>query len=172
MSLVCSRHERIHTKKGSHMKTQDADEVDDLATLEVLDEVKKNLIRLFHRISFFPLPGCTTSDNKLELGWSHWMQQTFSGEKEKNTENWWELELKISACFIFLLESIGSFYWDTFMNLQQSALLSLSLFADRVNVAHPTASFSQSFTFIYFLITRWCLSERITCAGLHNPHQK
>uniref|UniRef100_A0A3Q1FRL6 non-specific serine/threonine protein kinase n=1 Tax=Acanthochromis polyacanthus TaxID=80966 RepID=A0A3Q1FRL6_9TELE len=33
------RHERIHTKKGSHMKTQtDADEVDDLATLEVLDE--------------------------------------------------------------------------------------------------------------------------------------
>lgn len=54
------------------------------------------------------------------------MQQTFSGEKEKNPENWWELELKISACFIFLLESIGSFYWDTFMNLQQSAL-SLSL---------------------------------------------
>ncbi|XP_008301022.1 myosin-IIIa [Stegastes partitus] len=34
-----SRHERIHTKKGSHMKTQsDAEEVDDLATLEVLDE--------------------------------------------------------------------------------------------------------------------------------------
>uniref|UniRef100_A0AAX7V7T9 non-specific serine/threonine protein kinase n=1 Tax=Astatotilapia calliptera TaxID=8154 RepID=A0AAX7V7T9_ASTCA len=33
-----TRHERIHTKKGSHMKTQDADEVDDLATLEVLDE--------------------------------------------------------------------------------------------------------------------------------------
>uniref|UniRef100_A0A3P8SPF2 non-specific serine/threonine protein kinase n=1 Tax=Amphiprion percula TaxID=161767 RepID=A0A3P8SPF2_AMPPE len=33
------RHERIHTKKGSHMKTQtDAEEVDDLATLEVLDE--------------------------------------------------------------------------------------------------------------------------------------
>ncbi|XP_039983497.1 myosin-IIIa [Xiphias gladius] len=33
------RHERIHTKKGSHMKTQtDPDEVDDLATLEVLDE--------------------------------------------------------------------------------------------------------------------------------------
>ncbi|XP_047468034.1 myosin-IIIa isoform X2 [Mugil cephalus] len=33
------RHERIHTKKGSHMKTQtDADEVEDLATLEVLDE--------------------------------------------------------------------------------------------------------------------------------------
>lgn len=41
MSLLCSRHERIHTTKGSHMKTQDADEVDDLATLEVLDEVKK-----------------------------------------------------------------------------------------------------------------------------------
>uniref|UniRef100_A0A3B5A062 non-specific serine/threonine protein kinase n=1 Tax=Stegastes partitus TaxID=144197 RepID=A0A3B5A062_9TELE len=34
-----TRHERIHTKKGSHMKTQsDAEEVDDLATLEVLDE--------------------------------------------------------------------------------------------------------------------------------------
>uniref|UniRef100_A0A087XQA4 non-specific serine/threonine protein kinase n=1 Tax=Poecilia formosa TaxID=48698 RepID=A0A087XQA4_POEFO len=34
-----SRHERIHTKKGSHMKTQaDTDEMDDLATLEVLDE--------------------------------------------------------------------------------------------------------------------------------------
>uniref|UniRef100_A0A669BZN4 non-specific serine/threonine protein kinase n=1 Tax=Oreochromis niloticus TaxID=8128 RepID=A0A669BZN4_ORENI len=33
-----NQHERIHTKKGSHMKTQDADEVDDLATLEVLDE--------------------------------------------------------------------------------------------------------------------------------------
>ncbi|XP_070842280.1 myosin-IIIa isoform X3 [Chaetodon trifascialis] len=33
------RHERIHTKRGSHMKTQtDAEEVDDLATLEVLDE--------------------------------------------------------------------------------------------------------------------------------------
>ncbi|XP_028290295.1 myosin-IIIa isoform X2 [Gouania willdenowi] len=34
-----TRHERIHTKKGSHMKTQcDTDEVDDLATLELLDE--------------------------------------------------------------------------------------------------------------------------------------
>ncbi|KAF0028450.1 hypothetical protein F2P81_019537 [Scophthalmus maximus] len=33
------RHERIHTKKGSHMKTQSGhDEVEDLATLEVLDE--------------------------------------------------------------------------------------------------------------------------------------
>uniref|UniRef100_A0A672FP73 non-specific serine/threonine protein kinase n=1 Tax=Salarias fasciatus TaxID=181472 RepID=A0A672FP73_SALFA len=33
------RHERIHTKKGSNMKSQsDPDEVDDLATLEVLDE--------------------------------------------------------------------------------------------------------------------------------------
>ncbi|XP_071751510.2 myosin-IIIa [Centroberyx gerrardi] len=33
------RHERIHTKRGSHMKTQlAADEVEDLATLEVLDE--------------------------------------------------------------------------------------------------------------------------------------
>lgn len=46
--LVCrvnSRHERIHTKKGSHMKTQtDPDEVDDLATLEVLDEVRKSTV--------------------------------------------------------------------------------------------------------------------------------
>ncbi|XP_010765919.1 myosin-IIIa [Notothenia coriiceps] len=33
-----SRHERIHTKRGGHMKTQTDDEVDDLATLEVLDE--------------------------------------------------------------------------------------------------------------------------------------
>uniref|UniRef100_A0A665X779 non-specific serine/threonine protein kinase n=1 Tax=Echeneis naucrates TaxID=173247 RepID=A0A665X779_ECHNA len=34
-----TRHERIHTRKGSHMKMQtDPDEVDDLATLEVLDE--------------------------------------------------------------------------------------------------------------------------------------
>ncbi|MEQ2245024.1 Myosin-IIIa, partial [Ilyodon furcidens] len=34
-----TRHERVHTKKGTHMKTQaDTDEVDDLATLEVLDE--------------------------------------------------------------------------------------------------------------------------------------
>uniref|UniRef100_A0A671XC44 non-specific serine/threonine protein kinase n=1 Tax=Sparus aurata TaxID=8175 RepID=A0A671XC44_SPAAU len=34
-----TRHERIHTKRGGHMKTQtDADEVEDLATLEVLDE--------------------------------------------------------------------------------------------------------------------------------------
>ncbi|KAK5849943.1 hypothetical protein PBY51_014237 [Eleginops maclovinus] len=33
------RHERIHTKRGGHMKTQtDTDEADDLATLEVLDE--------------------------------------------------------------------------------------------------------------------------------------
>ncbi|XP_032359239.1 myosin-IIIa isoform X3 [Etheostoma spectabile] len=33
------RHERIHTKRGGHMKTQtDPDEVEDLATLEVLDE--------------------------------------------------------------------------------------------------------------------------------------
>ncbi|KAI4806778.1 hypothetical protein KUCAC02_017577 [Chaenocephalus aceratus] len=32
------RHERIHTKRGGHMKTQTDDEVDDLATLEVLDE--------------------------------------------------------------------------------------------------------------------------------------
>uniref|UniRef100_A0A8C5HT95 non-specific serine/threonine protein kinase n=1 Tax=Gouania willdenowi TaxID=441366 RepID=A0A8C5HT95_GOUWI len=36
-----TRHERIHTKKGSHMKTQcDTDEVDDLATLELLDELQ------------------------------------------------------------------------------------------------------------------------------------
>ncbi|XP_048030659.1 LOW QUALITY PROTEIN: myosin-IIIa [Megalobrama amblycephala] len=35
-----TRHERIHTKKGSHMKSQSqtCDDVDDLATLEVLDE--------------------------------------------------------------------------------------------------------------------------------------
>ncbi|KAF4096052.1 hypothetical protein G5714_023655 [Onychostoma macrolepis] len=35
-----SRHERIHTKKGSYMKSQSqtCDDVDDLATLEVLDE--------------------------------------------------------------------------------------------------------------------------------------
>uniref|UniRef100_A0A3Q3B8Y2 non-specific serine/threonine protein kinase n=1 Tax=Kryptolebias marmoratus TaxID=37003 RepID=A0A3Q3B8Y2_KRYMA len=34
-----TRHERIHTKKGSHMKSQnDSDEVDDLAILEILDE--------------------------------------------------------------------------------------------------------------------------------------
>uniref|UniRef100_UPI0037E7E9D3 myosin-IIIa isoform X2 n=1 Tax=Semicossyphus pulcher TaxID=241346 RepID=UPI0037E7E9D3 len=33
------RHERIHTKRGSHMKApSDPDEVEDLATLEVLDE--------------------------------------------------------------------------------------------------------------------------------------
>ncbi|KAJ8278097.1 hypothetical protein GJAV_G00083790 [Gymnothorax javanicus] len=35
-----TRHERIHTKKGSHMKTESTalDDVDDLATLEVLEE--------------------------------------------------------------------------------------------------------------------------------------
>nr|XP_046227777.1 myosin-IIIa isoform X2 [Scatophagus argus] len=34
-----TRHERIHTKRGSHVKMQtDPEEVDDLATLEVLDE--------------------------------------------------------------------------------------------------------------------------------------
>ncbi|CAL8313317.1 unnamed protein product [Merluccius merluccius] len=34
-----TRHERIHTKKGGHMKSPtDLEEVDDLATLEVLDE--------------------------------------------------------------------------------------------------------------------------------------
>lgn len=45
---VNSRHERIHTKKGSHMKTQtDPDEVDDLATLEVLDEVRKSKTQLW-----------------------------------------------------------------------------------------------------------------------------
>ncbi|XP_055085933.1 myosin-IIIa isoform X1 [Periophthalmus magnuspinnatus] len=33
------RHERIHTKKGNHMKNQsDPDELEDLATLEILDE--------------------------------------------------------------------------------------------------------------------------------------
>lgn len=38
---MVSRHERIHTKKGSDMKAQiSPDEVDDLATLEVLDEVR------------------------------------------------------------------------------------------------------------------------------------
>uniref|UniRef100_A0A3P9LR03 non-specific serine/threonine protein kinase n=1 Tax=Oryzias latipes TaxID=8090 RepID=A0A3P9LR03_ORYLA len=37
-----TRHERIHTKKGGHLKMQSAaDEVEDLATLEALDEVKK-----------------------------------------------------------------------------------------------------------------------------------
>lgn len=36
------RHERIHTKRGGHLKMQtDADEVNDLATLEVLDEVRE-----------------------------------------------------------------------------------------------------------------------------------
>lgn len=55
MSLLCSRHERIHTKKGSHMKTQEADEVDDLATLEVLDEVKKkNELGFFTQFLFSP----------------------------------------------------------------------------------------------------------------------
>lgn len=43
--LVCSvscRHERIHTKRGSHMKMQtDPEEVEDLAILEVLDEVRE-----------------------------------------------------------------------------------------------------------------------------------
>lgn len=36
------RHERIHTKRGSYVKMQAAEEedVDDLATLEVLDEVR------------------------------------------------------------------------------------------------------------------------------------
>ncbi|KTG05782.1 hypothetical protein cypCar_00007411 [Cyprinus carpio] len=38
-----TRHERIHTKKGSYMKSQSqtCDDVDDLATLEVLDEHSK-----------------------------------------------------------------------------------------------------------------------------------
>ncbi len=41
---VSFRHERIHTKRGSHMKTQtDPDEVDDLATLELLDEVRQSV---------------------------------------------------------------------------------------------------------------------------------
>lgn len=41
--FLISRHERIHTKKGSHMNSQiEADEVDDLATMEVLDEVNKS----------------------------------------------------------------------------------------------------------------------------------
>lgn len=46
--VLCFRHERIHTKKGSNMKSHDqaADDVDDLATLEVLDEVR--LINLSH----------------------------------------------------------------------------------------------------------------------------
>lgn len=39
------RHERIHTKRGSYVKMQAAEEgeedVDDLATLEVLDEVRE-----------------------------------------------------------------------------------------------------------------------------------
>lgn len=42
---VSCRHERIHTKRGGHMKTQtDADEVEDLATLEVLDEVRRSTV--------------------------------------------------------------------------------------------------------------------------------
>lgn len=36
------RHERIHTKRGSYVKMQmEEEEVDDLATLEVLDEVRE-----------------------------------------------------------------------------------------------------------------------------------
>lgn len=36
------RHERIHTKRGSHVKMQfDPEEVNDLATLETLDEVRE-----------------------------------------------------------------------------------------------------------------------------------
>lgn len=43
---VSCRHERIHTKRGGHMKTQtDADEVEDLATLEVLDEVRRSIAK-------------------------------------------------------------------------------------------------------------------------------
>lgn len=46
---VCSvnfRHERIHTKRGSHMKMQmEPEEVDDLATLEVLDEARESRFR-------------------------------------------------------------------------------------------------------------------------------
>lgn len=37
------RHERIHTKRGSYVKMQaeEEEDVDDLATLEVLDEVRE-----------------------------------------------------------------------------------------------------------------------------------
>lgn len=40
LTVFGRRHERIHTKKGGHMKSPtDLEQVDDLATLEVLDEV-------------------------------------------------------------------------------------------------------------------------------------
>ncbi|MFT7819355.1 myosin-IIIa-like [Arapaima gigas] len=41
-----TRHERIHTKKGSHMKSLNSalEEVEDLATIEVLDEVRHFLL--------------------------------------------------------------------------------------------------------------------------------
>lgn len=43
LCVVCYRHERIHTKKGSYMTSQNqtCDDVDDLATLESLDEVRE-----------------------------------------------------------------------------------------------------------------------------------
>lgn len=44
-SLCFRRHERIHTKKGSHMKSPtDLEQVHDLATLEVLDEVRPSTL--------------------------------------------------------------------------------------------------------------------------------
>ncbi|XP_077952269.1 myosin-IIIa isoform X5 [Gasterosteus aculeatus] len=54
------RHERIHTKRGGHMKTQsDLDEVDDLATLEVLDEntVTEQLQRRYGRDQIYTYVG-------------------------------------------------------------------------------------------------------------------
>uniref|UniRef100_A0AAQ4NS56 non-specific serine/threonine protein kinase n=1 Tax=Gasterosteus aculeatus aculeatus TaxID=481459 RepID=A0AAQ4NS56_GASAC len=55
-----TRHERIHTKRGGHMKTQsDLDEVDDLATLEVLDEntVTEQLQRRYGRDQIYTYVG-------------------------------------------------------------------------------------------------------------------
>lgn len=40
--FVNVRHERIHTKRGSYVKMQaEEEDADDLATLEVLDEVRE-----------------------------------------------------------------------------------------------------------------------------------
>ena len=49
LCAVDFRHERIHTKRGSHMKMQtEPEDVDDLATLEVLDEVRESDDRYNH----------------------------------------------------------------------------------------------------------------------------
>uniref|UniRef100_A0AAQ4RQN1 non-specific serine/threonine protein kinase n=1 Tax=Gasterosteus aculeatus aculeatus TaxID=481459 RepID=A0AAQ4RQN1_GASAC len=60
VASVGCRHERIHTKRGGHMKTQsDLDEVDDLATLEVLDEntVTEQLQRRYGRDQIYTYVG-------------------------------------------------------------------------------------------------------------------